>query len=357
MRAADAAVGDELKPAAVLSIMEHVADWQLAHPSSHRPNDWTQAAGYTGFMALADISSSPRFFEAMYKMGEANEWKLAKRLYHADDQAVGQTYIELFLKKPEPKMIAHIQANFDEILAHPKNDNLDFSQPDTLDKWSWCDALFMAPPAWTRLYYITGKEAYLNFMVEHWWKTSDFLYDAEEHLYYRDSRSFSLREPNGKKIFWSRGNGWVLAGLARVLDYLPLAHPSRPRFENQFREMAEKVATLQNADGLWRASLLDPESYPMRETSGSGFFCYGLAWGINRGYLPREKFEPIVRKAWTALESCVNPDGKLTHVQPIGYTPKTFDPEATETYGVGAFLLAGKEIYRLSGGIVPENRP
>lgn len=354
---ARASAPEEPKPKAVLEVMEKVADWQLANPSKHRPDDWTQAAGYTGIMALAKISESPRFEAAMRKMGEGNGWELGSRLYHADDQAVGQTYVELFLREKDPKMIAGLQASFDEILAHPKDDDLDFDRPGMLDKWSWCDALFMAPPAWTRLFYVTGKQAYLDYMVDHWWKTSDYLYDPVEHLYFRDSRSIPLREENGKKVFWSRGNGWVMAGLARVLDFMPLAHPSRPRFEQQFREMAAKIVTLQNEDGLWRASLLDPDRFPMRETSGSGFYCYALAWGLNKGYLEREKYEPAVLKAWAALNECVNPDGKLTHVQPIGYTPKTFDAELTEVYGVGAFLLAGSEVYRLSGGQVLEQRP
>ena len=137
-------------------------------------------------------------------------------------------------------------------------------------------------------------------------------------------------------------------GLARVLEYLPKNHPSRPQFEQQFREMAGKVLECQQADGLWRASLLDPKSFPLKETSGSGFYTYALAWGVNEGLLDRAKFEPAVRKGWTALVACVNADGKLTHVQPIGADPQKFDLEATEVYGVGAFLLAGSEVHRLA---------
>ena len=148
-------------------------------------------------------------------------------------------------------------------------------------------------------------------------------------------------------MFWGRGNGWAVAGLARVLQYLPKDHPDRPRYETLFTEMAAKIAALQQPDGLWRASLLDPASYPLKETSGSGFFCFALAWGVNNGYLDRATYRPAVEKAWTALAGCVQPDGKLTHVQPIGADPKQFDPEATEVYGVGAFLLAGSEIYKL----------
>ena len=336
---------------AVLALMEKVGDWQLAHRSTqHEPTFWTEGAMYTGMMALAEISPSPRFREAMVKMGEGNKWQLGPRPYHADDQCVGQTYVELYAKDHDPKMIAALVARCDSILAHPKDDDLSFDRakhPDRNDRWSWCDSLFMAPPAWLRLAAVTGKKEYLDFAVKNWWKTSAYLYDSQEHLYFRDSTYFEQREANGKKIFWSRGNGWVIGGLARVIPYLPADHPDRARFVKQFQEMSERILAMQQADGLWRSSLLDPASFPLKETSGSGFFCFGFAWGVNQGFLDRAKFEPAARKAWSALVACVTPEGKLTHVQPVGADPKKFDAEETESYGVGAFLLAGSEIYRL----------
>jgi unsaturated rhamnogalacturonyl hydrolase len=334
----------------VLKVMERVADWQLAHPSLHSPTDWTQAAGYTGMMALANISPSPRFLDAMLKMATANEWKLGPRVYHADDQCVGQTYAELYFRLKDPSMVAPMRAQFDRILAQPEEGSLEFddrSNPDHLDRWSWCDSLFMAPPAWVRLSAATGNEAYADFAVEHWWKTSDYLFDLTDHLFFRDSTYFGKREANGRKVFWSRGNGWVMAGLVRVLQYLPAGHPARPRFIKQYRAMADKILTCQQPDGLWRSSLLDPADYPLKETSGSGFFCYALAWGVNQGLLDRATFEPAAINAWRGLLRCVNDDGKLTHVQPIGADPKKFEEGSTEIYGVGAFLLAGSEIYRL----------
>jgi unsaturated rhamnogalacturonyl hydrolase len=346
---------------AVLKIMERVADWQLAHPSAHNATDWTQAAGYTGMLALADISTHPRFLEALTTMGKANEWKLGPRPYVADDQCVGQTYAELYLRFKDPSMIGPLRGQFDWILAHPKDGSLDFDaqrNPDRLDRWSWCDALFMAPPVWIRLWAATGEKACLDFAVEHWWKTSDFLFDRDEHLFFRDSTYFERREANGKKIFWSRGNGWVIAGLVRVLQYLPASHPARTRFLQQYRAMADKILTCQQSDGLWRSSLLDPAGYPLKETSGSGFYCYALAWGVNQGLLDRARFGPAVINAWRGLVDCVADDGKLTHVQPIGADPKKFDETATEIYGVGAFLLAGSEIYRLvPGGDQPPSSP
>ena len=338
-----------MERSAILSAMERVADWQMANPGTHKTTDWTQGALYAGIMALDTISGSPRFREAMVRVGETNRWRLGPRPYHADDHAVGQTYAELWLRYHDVKMIVPMRASFDFILDHPHElPSLEFKQRGVQDLWAWCDSLFMAPPAWARLARVTGDGRYLDFAVTNWWRTSDYLYDTNAHLYFRDSTFFNKREANGAKVFWSRGNGWVMGGLVRMMQFIPKDSPARARFETQFREMAEKILACQQPDGLWRASLLDSASYPLKETSGSGFYTYALAWGVNEGLLDREKFGPAVRKAWTALVECVTPEGKLTHVQPIGADPRHFDENATEVYGVGAFLLAGSEVFRLA---------
>jgi rhamnogalacturonyl hydrolase YesR len=331
--------------------MERVADWQLANPSRHPVTDWTQGAGDAGFMALAGISGNTKYRNAMLAVGDRTQWQPGARYYHADDYCVGQTYAELYLLYREPRMIAGLRERFDGILEKPSTvTSMEFNQPANraTELWSWCDSLFMGPPAWMRLYRATGDARYMDFAVRNWWLTTDYLYDKDEHLFFRDSSYFSKREANGRKVFWSRGNGWVMAGLVRVLQCLPSNHPDRVRFERLFSEMAEKVTSCQQGDGLWRVSLLDPASFPLQETSGSGFFAYALAWGINEGLLDRGQYSGAVSKAWAGLERSVAADGRLTHVQPIGADPKNFPQDSTEVYGVGAFLLAGSEVYKMA---------
>src|ERR1039458_182856 len=362
-------LSSEIKPLPVLAAMQRVADWQLAHPSAHKTTDWTQGAGDAGMMALAGISGDAKYRDAMFALGETNDWKPGPRFYDADDHCVGQTWAELYFLYRAPKMIAPLREKFDAILTKPSAvTSLAFDKagnPNARENWSWCDSLFMGPSAWVRLYAATGDEKYLNFAVKEWWRTTDYLYDKDEHLFFRDSTYFKKTEANGKKVFWGRGNGWVMGGLVRTLQYLPMnsvaatpssqssgngdgASPPRARFEQLFKDMSAKILTCQQPDGLWRASLLDPDSYPLKETSGSGFFTYALAWGVNQGLLDRAKFEPAIQKAWTALVGCVEADGKLTHVQPVGSDPKTFADDSTAPYGTGAFLLAGSEVYRMA---------
>ncbi len=340
----------------VVAAMERVADWQLAHPADVPATDWVQAAGDDGIMALAGVAESPRYAAALTAMAEANRWQLGPRTYMADDLSIGQTYADLYRLQPDPARIAPLLHRLDLIMAHPRDGSLEFDRernPGRLDRWSWCDALFMAPPAWARAAAITGRRQYLDYMIPRWWATSDFLCDRTEGLFFRDSTYFNRREPNGRKVFWSRGNGWVLAGLVRVLQELPAGLPARCRFVSQYRELARRVLSLQPADGMWRSSLLDPADYPVPEASGTGLFCYAFAWGVNQGILDPERFGPAAERAWRGLVGCVEPDGKLTHVQPVGAQPRRFDPESTEPYGVGAFLLAGSEIFRLERRSAP----
>jgi rhamnogalacturonyl hydrolase YesR len=206
----------------------------------------------------------------------------------------------------------------------------------------------MAPPVYAKLAAMTGDARYLDFMEKEFRATYDFLYDKEQHLFYRDHRYFQQKEANGEKVFWGRGNGWVLAGLAHLLKELPHGGKEREFYVTLFKEMAHRVRSLQDTSGYWHASMLDPASYPNPETSATGFFCYGLAYGVNAGLLERGEYLPAITLAWRALVRSVYPDGKLGWVQPIGADPKKVERHMTEVYGVGAFLLAGSEVYKMS---------
>jgi rhamnogalacturonyl hydrolase YesR len=322
--------------------MRKVADWQLERSRSGFNLDWTFAALYTGFIAASQSTGDEKYRQAMYEMGKAHDWQLGPRLTHADDQAVAQTYLDLYLEHPKAAEIATVKEHFDRIMAQPV---VDGKLP-----WWWCDALFMAPPVWARLYKATGDIRYLDYMDHQWWATSALLYDNSEHLFSRDSTFLDKRDKNGSKIFWSRGNGWVMAGLVRVLQSMPANYPDRQQYLDQFREMCAAIAKLQGSDGLWRPGLLDAAAYPLPEVSGSAFFTYALAWGVNQSVLDRKVYRPVVQHAWKGLLGHIYADGRLGCIQPIGAAPGDYRPTASYVFGVGAFLLAGSEVDRMADG-------
>lgn len=343
---------DALDSTAIVDVMTAAAEWQLAHPSEHPRWDWTQAPFWSGVMAFAPLSGSPdRYLAAVRENGEALNWRPGPRPFSADDHAIAQSYFELHRVRPDREIILPSLQLFDAVVLHDFDESLEFETWEkTWRQWTWCDALFMSPPALAMATRASGEAKYLEFMNRMWWKVTDYLYDEDEHLYYRDSRFFDERSPNGEKVFWSRGNGWVLAGLARVLQNMPADYPERGRYVALFREMAGKVVRIQQPDGYWRTSLLDPDLHPLPETSGTAFYVYALAWGINEGLLDAAAHLPAVRRGWSALVRAVRPDGMVGWVQRIGDQPGATTAETTEIYGAGAFLLAGSELHRLAAG-------
>jgi rhamnogalacturonyl hydrolase YesR len=329
-----------LKKKDVSRAIQKAADWQLERAESGFNRNWTFAALYTGYMAVPKEANGKKYQDAMLRMAQKLEWQSGPRLDSADDHAIGQTYLDLYARYRDPAMIAPTRAVMDELLRRPDN-------PDK-PLWWWCDALFMEPAVLATLAKATNDRRYLDFMDREWWITSGLLYSPKDHLYFRDKSFLNAHEKNGNSVFWSRGNGWVFAGLARVLAEMPADYPSRPRYVAQFREMAEKLAAIQSEDGLWRPGLLDPDAYQLPENSGSAFMTFGFAYGINSGILDRKRYKPVVEKAWKGLLSHIYADGRLGCIQPVGAAPGAFTAPSSYVFGSGAFLLAGSEVYRLA---------
>lgn len=348
------------KPSAkeIKTITKNVADWQIetfeemgeyrALPSNNRKpwhhrlryNDleWHCGALYAGMYEWSKIADNDKYIKWLKMIGIRNNWKLHQRMYHADDQTVGQFYVSLYQQFKDDNMLRPTQARFDSILTSEKGAKM---------QWYWCDALFMAPPVWARLAKVTGEEKYLEYLYEQYQLTYNKLWDKEEQLFYRDNSYFNKTEQNGKKIFWARGNGWVFGGLALLIPDLPEDWSKRDFFINIFQEIAHTLQKTQREDGTWSAGILgDIKDYPNIESSGSSFFTFGLAWGINNGLLDKEKYEPVLLKAWSAMANCVNDEGMLGYVQPVGAAPGESFENYTELYGSGAFLAAGSEMYK-----------
>jgi Predicted unsaturated glucuronyl hydrolase involved in regulation of bacterial surface properties, and related proteins len=339
----------------VRTVLKKVADWQVKTPLTHELADWTNGALYAGMVEWAGIAGDETYYKWLRGIADKLNWTYfihnnPLRRYHADDYCVGQTYIELYRKYNDKNMIKPIRAYFDQMLKDPAKGDLKFVNTKeywSTQRWSWCDALFMGPTVWAKMGNVTHKKKYLDFMYNEYKASTDYLFDKDDSLYFRDSSYFTRKEANGEKVFWGRGNGWVFAGLPIIIRELPAKYEHRDYFVKIYKEMAARLLALQQPDGSWHASLLDPASYPIPEMSATAFFVYGFAWGIDNGYLEKEKYLPAVVSGWKAMVSAVWPDGKVGFIQPIGSDPKAVTREMTEVYGVGGFLLAGTEICRM----------
>jgi rhamnogalacturonyl hydrolase YesR len=320
----------------------------LAHPVM-KPDDrnWERATWYTGVMAAWKSTHDPAFLEHALRWGRLHEWQVGTEPAGANRLFCVETWTELYFVKKDRAMIEPSI----KWLATPDPISPAGAKQWYLDPYGaksvYEDSLYGAS-ALAMLAKATGDQKYIDIMNAFFDDVTGQLLDKESGFYYRDPRFIGQRTANGKKILWSRGNGWVFAGIPRVLEYLPKHHPSRPHYLAIFRRQAAELVKRQGADGLWRVNLDDPDEFPNPETSGTGFFCFGLAWGINHGVLNRQEYLPAVKRAWAGLAQSLSPEGKVLWGQQGDDEPHLVARESTDEFVTGTFLLAGSEVYKLA---------
>lgn len=319
-----------------LALMRKVADYYLQSFGTNTVNDWIRSTFYTGLMATYGATKDTKYRDASKSWAEANQYKpYTGDARFADNYCCAQTYAELYLDATPgtASMLTPINTVFDDMVAKPKAGRVE---------WWWCDSLFMGPPALARFAKATGKTQYLDLMHSMYWDTTDFLYNQDVGLFWRDS------DYVGKNVYWSRGNGWVFGGLARIMDYLPASDAKKPNYEALFKEMAAALLKAQQPDGFWRSDLLDPQRFANPESSGTAFFTFGMAWGIHHGLLDRATYLPATLLGWNALtKTAINAQGKIGWVQVVASAPGAATVNDTRDYAAGAFLLAGAEMLEL----------
>jgi unsaturated rhamnogalacturonyl hydrolase len=309
-------------------------------------------------MAFYNVSNDHDTLAYTETFGEYNNWTLDRggsgnghnRL------AAGQSWIEAYLADSP---FAEINDTRSEI-ADQTSKSLDVvtSCVPSCAYFS-VDSQFMALPAFAMLGALDNNNRYFNRMYElfNYNKTTLGLYDTTAHLYYRDESYIDpdKQSPNGKKVFWSRGNGWALGALVRILHELPdtVQHrEERAEYEATFQQMCAALKAVHRSDGFWNMSLYDPGHYPGPETSGTALFVYGMAWGIDNGLLNKTTYKPVVAKAWNAMvTTAVHPSGKLGYVQGVGkelVPTQQVTHASSADFGVGVFLLAGSEVSKIA---------
>ena len=331
--------------------------WQTNNPAEVR-SFWDNAAYHTGNMEVYKLLGDQQMLDYSIRWAEHNQWKGATEadpakwkyktygegqdyVLFGDWQICFQTYIDLYNLQPDEKKVARAK----EVMGYEADSKAN-------DYWWWADALYMVMPVMTKMYRLTGDTKYLRKLYENILYSDSIMLDRETGLYYRDGRYVYPKHTTeaGKKDFWARGDGWVLAGLAKVLQDMPADYVRHPFFVEKFQNLARGVAKCQQPQGHWTRSMLDPRQAPGYETSGTAFFCYGMLWGVNNGYLPKKEFAPVIAKAWNYLTTiALQKDGKVGYVQPIGdraIPGQVINADSQQNFGVGAFLLAACEYVR-----------
>lgn len=341
----------------VLEVIKKVNTyWQAQNPTPGNAF-WDEAAYHTGNMEAYFITRNEEYKKYSEAWAKHNQWKGAKSdnkaewkynygetdeyVLFGDWQICFQTYIDLYNIEKDEKKIARAKEVMEYEMSTSKN-----------DYWWWADGLYMVMPVMTKLYKVTGNRQYLDKLYEYFSFANSIMYDNDEKLYYRDAKYVypKHKSANGKKDFWARGDGWVFAGLAKVLKDLPVSDPHRDEYILKYKGMAEAIKKSQQPGGYWTRSILDSAQAPGPETSGTAFFTYGFLWGINNGYLNEKEYLPAITKSWNYLTTvALQMDGKIGYVQPIGERAipgQVVDRNSTSNFGVGAFLLASCEMYR-----------
>lgn len=330
----------------ILALMHRANDYQLKNPIM-KPQDrnWERGTWYTGVMAAYHATGDARFLEQAIAWGKLHNWQVGTEKCGANRLFCVQTWLEIYFAQKEKN-----RALFEPAVLWLATDRP--NSPAGAKLWylegdhSYCDSLYGAA-ALAMLTQATGDKKYLDIMHTYFWDITHELLDKEANLFYRDKRFIAKQSPNGRKILWSRGNGWVIGGIVRVLQYLPKDEPRYKDYLALYKTLAASIAKCQQPDGFWRANLADPDHAPNPESSGTGFFCYALAWGINNNILDRAAYEPVVNKAWSALQTAIDDEGRIRYGQLVGDQPKAADARHTHEYVTGTFLLAASEIYKL----------
>ena len=349
--------------AQVLKKIEKVNDYWQANNSPQCRAFWDNAAYFTGNMEAYRLTGKAQYYEYSEKWCRHNNWMGATSndksrwryktygegndfVLFGDWQICFQTYIDMYNLVPADYKVARAI----EVMSH------ECSMEDN-KFWWWADALYMVMPVMTKMYLLTGEVKYLDKLHENFLWSDSLMWDKEAQLYYRDGKYIWPKVTtacDGGKSFWARGDGWVLAGLAKVLADMPRDYQHRPIFVQRFQQLAEGVACCQQPGGYWSRSMLCEDDAPGPETSGTAFFCYGLLWGVNHGYLDKAQYAPVIEKAWNYLSTkALQADGSIGYVQPIGEKPdptKIVDARSQAPFGTGAWLLAACERVRYLDG-------
>lgn len=285
-------------------------DFGLKLPATHIT--YPEVCTWFGALKFAKVTKNKELLKTLENRFQplfGDQKKLVPKPVHVDATVYGVIPLELYMQTGNknyldiginyanaqweiPNISGNNQAKYNELL-------------DAGLSWQtrfWIDDMFMISAIQAQAYRATGDRKYIDRA-------------AVEMVAYLDK----IQQPNGlffhaesAPFFWSRGNGWMAAGMTELLSDLPDDNTNKPRILKEYVKMMQTLKNYQNNDGLWN-QLID-ESNSWSETSSTAMFTYAMVTGVKKGWLDAVEFVPVVRKAWTGLVGYITFRGDVTEV-------------------------------------------
>ena len=339
---------DALHAADIAAVMRNVLSYTQSSFRSDG-NSWEDGVFHIGNMDAFLTTGDWRHYLYSRHVAETHRYLVnnGHPTTNGDFYCIGQAYITLAQLAPRDDKLRNII------------DCTNFNLKQNAVDYHWVDAIYMSASVYTQLARLTGRMDYIDCEFNSYKKWREKLFDEEAGLWYRDSRFVNRRTKQGRKIFWSRGDAWAFAALARQLVYLPHDTDAFHQYEKDFKIMAKALKSCQREDGTWNSNLDDPQHAGGMETTGTCGFLYGFAIGVQYGYLDKAEYLPVALKAYNALTTvCQLAPGRIGYMQvgsdsPDNYRNEAFTKMRSNRFGNGLFLLAASALMRMCDDYQP----
>ena len=261
-----------------------------------------------------------RLFDDFLPGGRKN--KICSRLRHVDDAIFGAVPLEIYIQNGDKRCLdmglIYADTQWDEPCEESYRERAGpppalqreyYSKGFTVQTRLWIDDMYMITALQSQAYRATGERKYME-------RTAAEMVFYLDRLQLKDGPARGLFYHTLKQKFvWGRGNGWMAAGMALILDNLPENSPHRARIMAGYRLMMEALLKYQRTDGFWNQLVDHPDdSRNWPETSCTAMFTYAYLVGVRHGWLDGDKYGPAALRAYLGLCARLDKWGNMPDV-------------------------------------------
>jgi unsaturated rhamnogalacturonyl hydrolase len=330
-----------------------VADRLIRTPPESYPFNWGEGVQMIGLMKAFERTGDAAYADYVVKWAAIYSPRSREELLGLKDLrpgycghwSPGTALLYLYQARREPDHLRMARMVLDFIRTGAER-----SPEGGLGHWQgshqlWVDTLFMACPLLAGFGKTDGKPEYIDDAARQLIIQAGSLEDPATGLFFHMWDWETREHSNG---LWGRGNGWVIMSLADTLEVMERKNPRYAELKRMALDLAAGLAKTQDSGGMWRTVMDDPSTY--EESSATSMVVYGLLKLIRFKVLP-ESYRKLALRAWSAVGERYVKDGLVTGVS-AGTGPQAKSgygkiKVGSETWGTGAYLLAGSEVDRL----------